>query len=154
MSLSPDQYMDLLAKRRDDYYAEHEHIPGFPALLDWFIQPGDEDLVDMTAIETANRAADDTGRPRQPRRYRPASHWRERLAAIQARLDALNGIQRHDTDDRAAHGGIGIRQTSRQRAQYGKRIDRVAAEYVELERERRDVAAKLRRAEAREASRP
>ena len=34
----------------------------------------------------------------------------------------------------------------------GELIDRIAAEWVRLERERRDVTAKLRRAEAREAN--
>lgn len=149
--LTPDAYMDLLVQRRDAYYAERgQPNPGFPALLEWFIRDGDELLVDMAAIEAAN-AAEQPKRTTKPRTYRPASHWRDRLARIDARLDQINGGgQRHDTDDPAAYGGIGIRQTARQRARHGARIDRLAAEHTRLSAERRDVAAKLARAEKRE----
>ena len=67
-------------------------------------------------------------RPKKPRQYRPASHWRAELTRIDARLDALNGVQRHATDDPAAYGGVGVQQTVRQRRKYGDRIDRTAAE--------------------------
>lgn len=151
--LTPEQYMDLLAARREEYYARREHVPDFPALLEWFVRDGDEDLVDMAAVHAASQTAEDP-RPRRPRRYRPASYWRDRLAEIDARLDALNGGSRHGTGDLAAYGGIGIRQTPRQQAAYARRIDATAAEHVRLSRERQDVAGKLRRAEAREDRQP
>ena len=147
--LSPDEYADLLAARRDAYYAEHPPRPGFPAMLDWFVEDGDEDLVNVAACEAATRPLEDD-RPRRARTYRPAAYWRDRLDAVDARLDAINGIRRHDTSDLAAHGGVGIRQTARQTRRHGSRIDAVAAEYVRLSTQRRDLAARLARAESRE----
>lgn len=152
--LTPDQYMDLLVRRREAYEAAHppraEVKLRFPALLDWFIEPGDEDLVDMTAIEAANRPAE--RRPKRSRRYRPASYWRAELERIASRMDEINGLQRHATSDPAAYGGIGIRQTARQARRYGERIDRAAAEYVRLEKKRTHATRMLRAARAREAT--
>lgn len=152
--LSPDEYADLLVARRDAYYVDHPPRPGFPAMLDWFIEDGDEDLVDVAAVEAATRPLEDD-RPRRartyrPASYRPASYWRDRLAKVDARLDAINGIRRHDTSDLAAYGGIGIRQTARQTRRHGSRIDAVAAEYVRLTTQRSNLVAKLARAETRE----
>ena len=147
--LSPDEYADLLVARRDAYYAEHPPRPGFPAMLDWFVEDGDEDLVDVAACDAATRPLEDD-RPRRARTYRPASYWRDRLAKVDARLDAINGIRRHDTSDLAAYGGIGIRQTPRQTRRHGSRIDAAAAEYVRLTTQRSNLVAKLARAETRE----
>ena len=147
--LSPDEYADLLVARRDAYYVDHPPRPGFPAMLEWFVEDGDEDLVDVAACEAATRPLEDD-RPRRARTYRPASYWRDRLAKVDARLDAINGIRRHDTGDLAAYGGIGIRQTARQTRRHGSRIDAAAAEYVRLSTQRRDLAARLARAETRE----
>ncbi len=147
--MTGDEYMDLLVERREEYYAKHgQPRPGFPAMLDWFVQPGDEDLVDLPP------QAPQPKREAKPRTYRPASHWREQLARIEARMDALDPGPRHGTTDPAAHGGIGIRQTARQNRQWGQRIDRTAAEWVRLDTRRREVTAKLARAEAREATTP
>lgn len=149
--LSPDDYAALLAARRDAYNETHPPQVGFPALLDWFIQDGDDEIVDMAAINAANRAVEDE-RPKRPRTYRPASHWRDQLERIDARLEALTGVRAHDTDDLAAYGGIGIRRTARQHRRHAARIDTTAAEYVRLTDKRRDVAAKLSRAQARETT--
>ena len=62
--LSPDEYADLLVARRDVYYVEHPPRPGFPAMLDWFVEDGDEDLVDVAACEAATRPLEDD-RPRR-----------------------------------------------------------------------------------------
>jgi hypothetical protein len=149
--MSPGEYMDLLEQRRQEHYAEHgQPRDGFPALLEWFVRDGDDALVDMGAIETANRAHDD--RPKRPRHYRPALYWRARLDHIEARMAAINGASRHNTTDPAAYGGIGIRQTARQRARYGARIDRAASEYVRLESDRSHARRMLAAAEKREAT--
>lgn len=145
--MNPDQYMDLLVQRREEYYAEHgQPRPGFPALLDWFIRDGDEEI--FTPPEPTPQPKPE----RKPRTYRPATYWRDRLASIEARMEALDPGPRHDTTDSAAYGGIGVRQTARQNAQWGARIDRTAAEWVRLDQQRREVAGKLARAEKREAS--
>lgn len=145
--LTGDEYMALLVERRDAYYAEHgQPRLGFPALLEWFICDGDEDLF------TPPEATPQPKPERKPRTYRPASHWRERLARIDAELAALDPGPRHGTTDRAAYGGIGVRTTARQDRQWGARIDRTAERYVRLTRARNEVAGKLARAERREAS--
>lgn len=143
--LTPDQYVNLLLERQ----AAHPAAAGkFPPLLEWLIREGDEELVDMDAITASSEPP--PKREPKPRTYLPASHWRERLARIDAQLDALNGIRRHDTDDPAAYGGIGVRQTPRQVRKYGERLDQAIDQHGRLSRQRSEAAAKLRRAEVRE----
>src|SRR5690606_20153842 len=133
-----DQYIKLLLERQ----AAHPSAGGtFPPLLEWLIRDGDEHPVDMDAT-----GATPAPQPK-PRTYLPASHRREKLAGIDAQLDALNSIRRHDTDDLAAYGGIGVRQAPRQARRYGERLDRAIDKYVRLSRQRDEAAAKLRRAE-------
>lgn len=146
--LTGDEYMALLVERREAYYAEHgQPRLGFPALLEWFIRDGDEELF------TPPEPTPQPKREAKPRTYLPASHWRERLARVEARMAQIDGsTRRHDTDDPAAYGGIGVRQTARQQRQHWNRIDRAAAEMVRLEQRRKEYAGKLARAEQREAS--
>jgi len=141
--MTPDQYMGLLLERQQAHLAEHG---GFPPLLEWFVRDGDERLVDLPTAEPEPK------RETRPRTYLPASHWREELARIDAELAALDGVSRHGTDDPAAYGGIGIRQTPRQARKYGERLDRTAERYGRLSRERARVAGKVRRAEGRESA--
>lgn len=148
--LTPDQYMDLLLERQAEYVAQNgPAILGFPPLLDWFIRDGDEALVDMDAIEAADAVVMERPAPK-PRRYRPASYWRDELDRVTARMNAISGVQRHATDDPAAYGGVGISQTARQRRKYGESLDRTAAEWVRLEARRSHAVSMLRKAEARE----
>ena len=49
-----------------------------------------------------------------------------------------------------AHGGVGVRQTARQRRQHWQRIDSIAAEYVRLEKRLAHATSMLRKAEERE----
>ena len=65
-------------------------------------------------------------------------------------MDAIDGYQRHDTTDSAAYGGVGVRQTARQRAKHWQRIDSLAAEYVRLEKRLCRATSMLRKAEERE----
>lgn len=155
VKITPDEYMDVLLARQAAHIADHPpRRPGFPPLLEWFIRPGDEDLVNMNAIKAATTREDGPPSVKKPRTYRPAAHWRDQLARIDARLEAINGITRHGTTDPAAYGGIGVRQTARQQQRYWARIDRAAAEHTRLTARRAEVAAKLRRAEQREAPCP
>lgn len=152
--LTPDEYMALLLERRDDYETRHPPTrPWIRALPEWFIRDGDEDLVDMDAIEDVNRrATEQPTRTPKPRNYRPASHWREKLARIDRELDALDPGPRFGTTDMAAYGGVGVPQTARQNAQWARRIDRTAERYVRLTRARDEIAGKLARAERRESA--
>lgn len=161
--LDPEQYMTLLVQRANEDAARADAAratAGLPPLPAWgrplpemMIRDGDDLLVDMAAIhgENARAAASDGKTAAKPRVYQTAAHWRKVIRDIDARLDAINGIQRHDTDDPAAYGGLGVRQSSRQRAAYGARVDRAAAEHIRLTRKRADVLGKLRRAELRES---
>ena len=153
VKMTPDEYMDVLLARQAAHIADHPpRRPGFPPLLEWFIRPGDEDLVNMNAIKAATTREDGPPSVKKPRTYRTAAHWRDQLARIDARLEAINGITRHGTTDPAAYGGIGVRQTARQQQRYWARIDRAAGEHTRLTARRVQVAAKLRRAEQREAT--
>ena len=149
--LTPEQYMDMLLARQAEYAAEHANVLGFPPLLDWFIRDGDERLVGMDAVNRDNAAHDRVEkRPTKPRHYKPASHWRSVIERTQTRMDSLAGVQRHATDDPAAYGGVGVRQTPRQRRKYADRVDRTAAEYVRLDARLKHATSMLRKAEARE----
>ena len=149
--LTPDAYMALLCERRDQWAADHPHRPGAPPLIEWFVRDGDDQLVDMAAIEDANRATQ-PARTRQPRRHRPATYWRARIDRMQERLNTLTGVQRHPTTDPAVYGGVGIRQTPRQQRRYAARLDATAAEVVRLTSALDHARSMLTKAEAREAS--
>ena len=144
--LTPNEYMDLLLERQAA--DPGPRVMGFPPLLEWFIRDGDEHLVDMAAVETYGEPEK---RPTKPRTYRPASHWRNVIERTQKRMDAINGTQRHDTTDPAAYGGVGVRQTARQKRKHWARMDSVAAEYVRLDARLRHAKSMLRKAEARES---
>lgn len=152
--LTTDEYMALLLERRDEYETRNPPARAWlRALPEWFIRDGDEDLVDMDAIDEANRrATEQPKRTPKPRNYKPASHWREKLARIDRELAALDPGPRHGTTDMAAYGGVGVPQTARQNAQWAKRIDRTAERYVRLTRARAEIAGKLARAEQRESA--
>lgn len=149
--MTPQAYMDLLTTRKDEYLADHPARPGFPPLLEWFIRPGDEDLVDLDAIADADTPKPTP--PRRARRYRSAAQIRADLQRVEDRLSTLNESGHLTTTrDRAAYTGIGIRQTPRQRAAHGASLDRIAAEVVRLNARRSTLRARLARATAREAS--
>ncbi len=153
VTLTPEQYMDLLKQRREAYYAEYgQPHPGRPALIEWFIEDGDEQLVDRAAIDADLAAADRASRRTAPtpRAHRTAASIRAELDRVEARLAAIEGTRRHDTDDLAAYGGIGIRQTGRQRRKHGERLDRLAQEHTRLTRKRDVLRGRLAVAAARE----
>jgi hypothetical protein len=133
---------------------------GLPPVPSWLrhlpeqmILDGDEDLVDMTAIltETARIEASEP-KPRTPRTYRPASHWRAELQKIDAALAAETGRSRLGTADLAAYGGIGVRRTPRQRRRDHAAMDRSIERTARLIDRRKTVAWKLALAEKREES--
>ena len=63
--LSPDEYADLLVARRDAYYVDHPPRPGFPAMLDWFVEDGGR-LLPPCGVGTAP-AYTRTAPPLQPK---------------------------------------------------------------------------------------
>ncbi len=152
--LTPDAYMDLLLERQAAYESEHPPVGWVRPLIEWFIQPGDEDLIDMAAIDAENaRTSEQPKRVAKPRTYRSAASLIEERDRLAAKRDALSDMRRHGTDDLAAYGGVGVRQTSRQRAKYGARMERALSEYVRIDGKVKALDSRIVRAQAREAGR-
>lgn len=72
---------------------------------------------------------------------------RREEARLQDRMNAVSGFNRHGTDDLAAYGGIGIRQTARQRRKYADRVDNALSEYTRLEKQLKVVQQRIQSAE-------
>lgn len=130
--ISSAEYMALLLERQSVYDAVHPPVVAWISpLLEWFCWPEDSDFVILPDRVTA-----------EPRPTRPAPT----VADLTAKRDALASqlgrliIKRdqavvgraHNTDDMAAYGGIGIRQTARQRAKRAVAVDRSIAEVARL----------------------
>lgn len=147
--LTGDEYMALLQQRLDEYVeAQQKRIEAsgitprlspFPPLLTWFVRPGDEDLVELPP--------DPAPKVREPRQYRPASYWRERVTAIEAQMEAV--AARASVGDRAAAGGcaLGPKRT----AAHQKRADQALTRYIALEKQLSVAQGRLCSAQAREA---
>ncbi|MBF6416961.1 hypothetical protein [Nocardia cyriacigeorgica] len=146
--LSGDEYMALLQQRMDEWLAIHSTTvrPKFPPLLEWFIQDGDENLVDPAILA----APEPQPKPvRRPRYYRPASYWQTEVARLEAERATLTEPL---ITDRAAAGGValGPKRTARIQQREDGRLRR----YVALEPKLRHAQAMLRAAAAREAGNP
>lgn len=142
--LSGDEYMALLQQRADQWLASRSGVrPKFPPLLTWFIQDGDEDLVDPAILAPPEPAPKPV---RRPRYYRPASYWRTEVARLEAERAALAEPL---ITDRAAAGGVAL--GPKRTAHIQQREDARLRRYVALEPKLRHAQAMLRAAEAREA---
>lgn len=140
--LTGDQYMELLLARQAEFMAQYEPRPGAKALLaptlETFVRAGDEDLVELPEPPPK--------RTPSPRRYRPASYWRDRIAALDAQMQATTaGI---DLGDRAAAGGVGIGRA--RAARHGKHADAALSRYATLARRREHAEWMLHRAAERD----
>lgn len=139
-----EEYIDVLLARQTEFMASHTPHLGAKAFLmptlDMFVRAGDEDLVDLPPDEPA---------PKQvptPRRYRPASYWRARIAALDEQMDATAASV--DLGDQAAAGGAGI---GRARAvRHGKHADAALSRYTALASRRDHAEWMLHRATERE----
>lgn len=141
--MTGDEYMQLLQERMDEWLAARSTVrPKFPPLLTWFIQDGDEDLVDPAILA----APEPQPKPvRKPRYYRPASYWRERIEHLEPQMQSLTTPL---INDRAAAGGValGPKRTARIQAREDSRLRK----YVELDHKLTHARRMLRAAEARE----
>ena len=142
--MNGDDYMELLLERREQYYAQHgQPTPGFPALPEWFIRPGDENLVELPAPPAPPKPQ------RRPRTYRTAqslTEQRDRLIAARDHILAITGVP-----DRAAAGGeaLGRKRTARQAV----RSDNALRRYVDLDDRIRKLNNRIALANAREQTR-
>ncbi|OHU47337.1 hypothetical protein BKG82_27175 [Mycobacteroides chelonae] len=149
--MSLDDYMKLLTERMNEYMEPLQRkavetaerlgrpvLPPLPPLLQWFIRDGDEDLVELP--EPAAK------RKPEPRYYRPASYWQERVTRIEEQMAAT--AQRADVGDPAAAGGyaLGPKRTAR----HQKRADHALERYSALAKKLAHAQGMLRNAQARE----
>ncbi len=126
--IQAEAYMSLLVKRQDVYLDAN---PGHACLLEWFCWPEDNDFVILPDRTTAEP------RPTRPAPTREAlvakrDALQSQLGRLTAKLDRAGPTRRHDTDDMAAYGGIGIRQTARQHAKFAVAFDRAMAGHARL----------------------
>lgn len=164
--LTPDEYVDLLDRRSKEHQAELQEqrkAEGLPPVYDWarpmlarMIRDGDEYLVDMDALTARTHLMEHPPTaPKQsakPRVYRSAASLIEERDKLQARLDRVCRWRLHDTDDMAAYGGIGIRQTPRQRRQADASHDRALEQAVTLTKRVSKLDGRISSAQQREAN--
>lgn len=142
-SLTGDEYMALLLERQAAYVAEHPPAPGVTwaarPLLEWFIQPGDEELF------TPPKEVPQPKRETKPRVYRPAASLREeRDRLIAQRAPLLVPL----SPDRAASGGVALGRKRTARMQ--QREDRRLQQYVALTRRIDALNVRIESADIRE----
>lgn len=167
--LTGAEYMDLLEQRRAAWEAAHpvrveaaiERIKrDFPganpqikpnwtgpvALLEWFVEPGDEDLVDLPECKATPK------RQPKPRVYRSAASLREERDRLVSRRDAIVGV-----DDDGDMAIVNLSPSSRSKAARtaGRRrfakLDRDLERYASLNRRIQALHSRIVNAEAREA---
>jgi hypothetical protein len=152
--LTGGEYMELLEQRRAAWEAECARSgtlrPRYGALLEWFVQDGDEKLF------TPPKAAPVPKRETKPRVYRSAASLREERDQLQARRAAFvepdNGGPEHD-----ARAIVNVSTQSKNRASRasGRRRhasnDRALREYAALTRRIGALNSQIVKAEAREA---
>lgn len=117
--MTGDEYVTVLLERQQQHCAKRGITGPYRPLLEWFIRPGDEDMVDLPVEPAALKLAP------TPRRYRSAASLRAERDRLVARRGRLG---RPDTDDPAAVRA-GHRQVTRQAA----RLDRELRRYVTLD---------------------
>jgi len=148
--LNGDEYIALLLRRQQEWMDKHATGPQmrFPPLLEWFIRPGDEDLVDPAVLAPPEPSP---AQPRQARTYRSAESLRGERDRVQAQLDAIHG---RDGGDRAA-ANLSPQSRSRAARTAGRRrfarLDRDLERHTQLTARLRRLNARLAAAEAREA---
>lgn len=166
--LTGEQYMELLEERRTEWEAAHQPDPEaeierikaeFPnarpklkpgwvpprPLLEWFVEPGDEDLVELPEPKPAPKR---TPKPRTYRSVQSLKEERDRLLARRAAIVA---------DDGGDMAEVNLSPSSRSRAarNAGRRrfaqLDRDLERYTALTRRIEALNSRIARAEAREA---
>ncbi len=150
--LSGDEYMAVLVQRQAEFMQARQRevqartsqngrppLPLLSPLLEWFIQPGDEHLVDLPQPAPKRKP--------EPRYYRPSTFWRERITHIEAQMAAT--AARADLGDPAAARGcaLGPKRTAR----HQKRADAALTRYVALDRKLSHAKGMLCSALARES---
>lgn len=138
-----EAYMDLLKERQKVFKADRDaaEIPWMVPLLEWFIWPGDDDLVILPDRTTEEPAPTRTDADRLADAQTAVANWTGRLAKAQAAYDAAIGRSR-PADDGAV---INIPRTPRM----WKRLDSDISRVIQAGRIRDSAANKLAMAQGR-----
>lgn len=147
--LDVDEYMELLEFRMQVWQEAQPPVTGplkrFPPLLEWFVEPGDEDFVVLPKPKPKRK-------PR-PRVYRSAASIRAERDEVQRRIDALNGADNGDM----AITNLSPFAKSKAAARAGRRrfakLDRDLEKFSNLSARLSRLNGRLASAEAREAKR-
>lgn len=99
------------------------------------------------ALKAADKRRAQTDRRNTQLRSVNVDALRSERDALLAKQDRAAGVRRHPTDDLAAYGGIGIRQTARQKRKYADRVDNALGEYTRLQRLIEDLNRRISAAE-------
>lgn len=154
--LTGDEYIALLQRRQDEWVAAQAQRPfrvRFTPLLEDFVEPGDEDLVDPTVYAPAPPQPKQTPTKRtpKPRKYRSAESLRAERDRVQARRDAIAARDCRDV----AIVNLGPSSRNSRFARAGRRrfeqMDRDLQRYTQLTAKLADLGGRIARAEAREA---
>jgi hypothetical protein len=144
-AMDAEDYMNVLVERQQRWTQAHPEVR-WPALLEWFILPGEEALVQLPEHVPAEKPA------RKPRVYRSAAELREKRDKLVARMERV--ARAGDVPDRAA-ANLSPFARSRPARNAGRRrfadMDRNLAEYAKLQRQVAVLDGQIARAEAREA---
>jgi len=138
-----EAYMDLLQERQAVYVAEHPdvHASWIVPLIEWFIWPGDGDLVILPDRTTEDPAPKRTDADRLAAAEAGVARWTERLAKADAALAAAVGRSRPAEDSAV----INIPRTPRM----WKRLDSDISRVIQAGRIRDNADNKLAMAQAR-----
>lgn len=147
--ISGDEYVRVvLVQRQEAWLRAHPSArPGFPPLLEWFIEARDEEFVQLPESEPAPK------KERKPRVYRSAESLREELAEVERRMAAVAGAG--DCGDGAV---VNLSPFARSRAarvagrKRFEQMDRALEKYGRLRRRRDGLRCRIAAAEKREAS--
>ena len=142
--IASEEYMGLLVERYQVYRDAHPTPEGRwspPPLIEWFIWPGDGDLVILPDRTTANPAPTRTDADRLADAQSAVARWSERLAKAQARYDAAIGHSQPAEDNAV----INIPRTPRM----WKRLDSDISRVIQAKRIRDNAANKLAMAQGR-----
>lgn len=142
-----DQYIEVLLRRQQAWLGSLGQVrPKYPPLLEWFIQDGDEQWVQLPESAPAPK------RERKPRTYRSAASLREERNRVQAQMDQIAGT---GSDDPAS---VNLSPFSRNksaasagRARFAK-LDRDLERYAKLSARLERLNGQIRSAEARESA--
>lgn len=106
--MTGDEYVALLLERQATHIAEHPPAaPWMLPLLEWFIQPGDEDLFTPPPTEPAPKRAT------EPRTYRTAASLTEERDRLVAQCAFLGRAMSEDPATARVGAGLARRNAAR-----------------------------------------